>query len=298
MAFRTVVIANEAELHVHQGQLVVVQDEQVRIPAEDIAVLVLEHPKIRVSTASLALLAAQGVSTAVCDRKHMPIGIMLPNNQHSRQLIATRRQLEATAPQKKRLWQAIVKSKILNQANCLDQLQAPGARRLREYADTVMSGDTGHVEATAARYYFPRLMPGVGRHSGRGPDPALDYGYAILRAAVARSLAGHGLFAPIGIQHNAQLNQFNLADDVLEPFRPFVDLAAVSGAVDVANIDGRMRMLDVLNFECDMSGKRFSVLTAIEECVVSLTRAFANRDYTMLKVPSIPIGVLNTEDGR
>lgn len=285
MAFRTVVIAREAEVHVHQGQLVVLQDEKVAIPTEDIAVLVLEHPRIHLSAAALNLLASAGVATAVCDDKHMPTGILLPNNQHSRQLAATRAQLAATAPQKKRLWQRLIQAKIENQALCLNELGRDGSKRVREYASKVQSGDSTGLEATAARYYFPRLMPGICRHSGNGPDPALDYGYAVLRAAVARSLVSHGLYTPLGIQHDGQLNPFNLADDLLEPFRPFADLIAVRGNCDITTAPGRALMLSVLNAPCMIGERQHSVLTAIEDCVTSFVQALVGKDFRALRVP-------------
>jgi CRISPR-associated protein Cas1 len=287
MAFRTVVIAHEAEIHVHSGQLVVLQDERISIPTEDIAVLVLEHPRIRLSAAALSLLAANGVATAVCDDKHMPTGILLSNNQHSRQLAATRWQFAATVPQKKRLWQGLIQSKILNQAACLEMLDRSGAARLRDYASRVQSGDSSGLEATAARYYFPRLMPGINRHGGGGPDGSLDYGYAILRATVARSLVSHGLYPPLGIQHDGQLNAFNLADDLLEPFRPFVDLLAISSGCDVATPAGRAVLLGVLNEPCEIEGRCHSVLTGIEDVMVSFTQALSRKDYHLLRVPSL-----------
>ena len=154
MAFRTLVIANEAELHVRLGHLVVCQDAVVSIPIEDIAVLVLESPRARMSAASLALLAEAGVAVAVCDGKHMPCGILLPSNRHSRQLAVTRHQIATTVPQKKRLWQQLIKGKITNQARCLGILGIAGDQRMREYAAVVQSGDATGLEATAARYYF------------------------------------------------------------------------------------------------------------------------------------------------
>lgn len=285
MAFRTVVIAREAEVHVRQGQLVVLQDDKVTIPTEDIAVLVLEHPRIHLSAAALNLLASAGVATAVCNDKHMPTGILLPNNQHSRQLAATRAQLAVTAPQEKRLWQRLVQAKIENQALCLDELGRDGAKHMREYASKVQSGDSTGLEATAARYYFPRLMPGICRHSGEGPDPALDYGYAILRAAVARSLVAHGLYTPLGIHHDGQLNPFNLADDLLEPFRPFADLTAVRENCEITSVQGRALMLGVLNAPCTVGERQHSVLTAIEDCVTSFIQALTGKDYRVLRVP-------------
>lgn len=287
MAFRTVVIANEAELHVRAGQLLACADSVVSIPTEDIAVLILESPRARVSAAALALLAEAGVAVAVCDSKHMPAGILLPSNRHSRQLAVTRNQLSATVPQKKRLWQQLVKAKIRNQAQCLRILGIPGGDRMRDYASQVQSGDTTGLEATAARFYFRRLLKGARRHGGSRLDGSLDYGYAIVRAAVARSLAAHGLYPAIGIHHDSQLNEFNLADDVLEPFRPFVDLAVVHDDLDVEERAGRAALVDVLNTRCELLGRQHSVLTAVESVVVSLAQSLVSKDHTRLTTPAL-----------
>ena len=287
MAFRTVVISNETELHVQSGQLVAVQDQITRIPIEDIAVLVLEHPRTHVSAAALSLLTGQGVAVAVCDSKHMPTGLLLPHCAHSRQLAVTRHQLSQTLPQRKRLWQRIVRSKIENQAACLDALDLGDTARLREYATAVQSGDATGMEAAAARLYFRRLIPGFTRRAAEGPGGALDYGYAILRAAVARSLVGHGLYPAIGLHHDGQLNAFNLADDILEPYRPFTDYLAVDQAVNVESQTGRQTLVSVLQMPCVIQGRSHSVLTAIEATASSLVKAMADKDAASLVLPSM-----------
>ncbi len=252
---------------------------------EDIAVIVFENPRIQTSCATLSLLASHGVAVAVCNEKHMPSGILLPSCQHSRQLAVVREQLAATKPLKKRLWQHLVRAKIENQARCLEYLGRRGHERLREYKTSVTSGDTSNMEATAARYYFPRLMPGIGRHSGNGPDRALDYGYAILRAAIARYVVGYGLYPPLGIQHDAQLNAFNLADDLLEAFRPMVDRRTISDELDVSRHDGRAALVAVLHEPCEIAEQTRTVLTAIDRTVQSLVRALYRRDHKQLELP-------------
>ncbi len=287
MAFRTVVISNEADLHIRSGQLVAIQDQTVWIPLEDIAVLVLESPRIRVSSAALSRMVDQGVAVAVCDERHLPTGILLPHCRHSRQLAATRLQFAASLPLKKRLWQRVVVAKVKNQASCLDALGVPGSERLREYASRVLSGDSSGVEASAARYYFPRMMPGATRHSGSSQDRALDYGYAILRAAVARALVGHGLFPAMGIHHDAQLNAFNLADDLLEPFRPFVDLKVVRDDLDVNEPDDRAALVSILHEPCLIGDRSHNMLTAVDAVAASLHRALARKDWRELAQPTL-----------
>lgn len=295
MAFRTVVISNEAELRVHSGQLIAVQGQSYWIPLEDIAVLVLENPRIWLSSAALSVISASGVAVAVCDDKHMPTGILLPHCRHSRQLAATRQQLAASVPQKKRLWQRLIVSKVRNQALCLQALDLPGAEKLEEYAGRVVSGDATGVEGAAARYYFARLMPGVKRHSGHDPDGALDYGYAVVRAAVARALVGHGLYPAVGIHHDSQLNAFNLADDLLEPFRPFVDLVAVREQASVGSKEGRRALVGTLNAPCRIGNRQHSVLTGVEEVTASLMRAFARKDHSELRVPALAPQAASTD---
>ncbi|MBN1192260.1 MAG: type II CRISPR-associated endonuclease Cas1 [Coriobacteriia bacterium] len=287
MAFRTVVISNDADLHVQQGQLVAIQEQTVWIPTEDIAVLVIENPRVRVSSAALSLLAEQGVAVAVCDRKHMPSGLLLPHCQYSRQLAVTRRQLSLSLPQKKRLWQRLVRFKIENQAACLDALGLDGSDRLRGYAASVQSGDASGMEAAAARLYFRRLIPDATRRAPEGPGASLDYGYAILRAAVARSLVGHGFYTPVGLHHDSQLNAFNLADDLLEPFRPFADLIAIGQEADASQREGRQALVSTLQMPCLVDDKEHSVLTAIDAATASLARAQAETDHTLLVLPRI-----------
>jgi len=287
VAFRTVVVSNEAELHVQQGQLVAVQEQTTWIPTEDIAVLVLENPRVHISTAALSLLAEQGVAVAVCDRKHMPTGMLLPHCAHSRQLGVTRLQFAQTLPQKKRLWQRIVRSKIQNQAECLSGLGLGGAPKLRSYAAAVLSGDSSGMESAAARMYFKRLIPDATRRSPDGPGRSLDYGYAIVRAAIARSLVGHGLFPPVGLHHDSQLNAFNLADDVLEPYRPFVDFIAMSGSADASTAEGRRILVSVLQAPCVLLSRSHTLLTAIDATVAGLVRAIAEKNASLLPLPEL-----------
>lgn len=287
MAFRTVVISNEADVHIRGGQLVVHQDDALTIPVEDIAVLTFESPRVRVSSAALAILAAAGVPLVVCDRKHMPIGLLNSYCCHSRQSAVTQFQLGASLPLKKRLWQRLVMGKIENQARCLEALSISGHRKLREYARQVLSGDTSGREAVAARYYFNRLMPGTSRHSGKLHDAGLDYGYAVVRACVARSLAAHGLYPPVGIHHASQLNAFNLADDLLEPFRPCVDLLVRSSDPDVDTVRGRAKVAGVLNQPCEIGGAVHTANTAIEAFVQTFVTALENGQASALSLPGL-----------
>ena len=287
MAFRTVLLSGDVRVHVRNGQLVINTDDTVTVPLEDIAVVVIENPRILLSTATMARLCEHGVATAVCDSKHLPAGILLPHSRHSRQLAITRAQVNATVPLKKRLWQQLVRAKLNNQAACLDLLERPGGDELREYARSVQSGDATSRESVGAGYYFPRLMPGVRRHGGGDTDAALDYGYAVLRAAVARSLVGHGMYPAFGIHHESQLNQFNLADDLLEPFRPFVDYRVISQSLNTSTVEMRAALVGTLLEPCLIDEKGYTVSTAITSCAQSLSRALSEGEYRHLVWPSV-----------
>lgn len=287
MAFRSLTIASEADVRVRAGQLVVDRDEPVTIPVEDIATLTLENPRVRVSAAALAILSSAGVPVILCDRRHMPVGVLNGFCSHSRQLAVVKAQTEMSRPLQKRLWQMIVRGKVRNQATCLEALGIPGAERLREYVDTVTSGDGTGVEASAARLYFRHLMPGERRHAGCQLDCALDYGYAVLRAHISRLLVGHGFYPPLGIHHANESNAFNLADDLLEPFRPFADLLACSSDADMGAKEGRMVMARVLYSSCRIDDSAHSVLTAGERVVISLHAAIVEADRRKLLLPEL-----------
>lgn len=287
MAFRAVVVESECFLHVRQGWLEVARDDgqMVAVPLEDVAVLVLENPRTAVSTAGLALLCEQGVAVAACDRHHLPRAVALPFCAHSRQTGILRLQLSASLPLKKRLWQRLVTAKITNQAACLDALGLDGGALLRGYARQVLSGDTSGMEAAAARVYFQRILPGESRHGGSARDRALDYGYAVLRAAVARALVAHGLHPPLGVHHDSQLNAFNLADDVLEVFRPWVDYAVAAWNLSAAVREHRQRLVGLLHARAGIGSDRVTVLTAADTCATSLVTALEAKDAGCLLTP-------------
>ncbi len=287
MAFRSVIIASEAEVRLRAGQLVIQRDDRLTVPVEDIAVLVLENPQVTVSAAVLSALSAAGAAVIVCDRQHRPAGLLNGVCPHSRQYAIAKAQIALTQPFRKRTWQTLVRSKVQNQAACLDRLGLEGGPRLREHARRVNSGDTGGIEAAAARYYFTRLMPGSRRHSGGVPDGALDYGYAVVRALLSRLLVSHGLYPPLGIHHANEFNAFNLADDLLEPYRPLVDLLACRTSADVSKKEGRQTMAGILHEPCTTDGARHTVLTAAEKSVVSLQSAVLERSPAALALPSL-----------
>jgi CRISP-associated protein Cas1 len=224
--------SSAASLRLEKGLLVIEAAEGVRVgefAITDLFAVILGHQGIRITGGLLGALAEANVAVICCDSRRRPSGMMLPLEAMHAQTSRFRAQTDLSLPAKKRIWQAIVRAKIRAQAQVL--LECRGTDfGLREFAKRVQSGDTGNVEAQAARHYWPKLFPDerfVRRDEDDERNHLLNYGYAILRAAVARSLCASGLHPGFGVQHCSPYNTFPLADDLLEPFRPCVDRAVV-----------------------------------------------------------------------
>lgn len=233
MIGRVIEIASEGQhLTRHRGFLVIRKDgvEQGRIPLDDVAV-VLCGPTAHGLTYTndlLVDLANRGIPAVLCGSNYLPVAWLWPVEGHHVQALRMRSQLDAALPLQKRLWQALVKAKIAQQQNVLELLGIPGGG-LPALAQRVRSGDPDNIEAQAARRYWPLVFgPNFRRvRSGAGSNSLLNYGYTVLRAAVARATVAAGLHPSIGIHHHNRANPFCLVDDLMEPFRPLVDYAVV-----------------------------------------------------------------------
>ena len=290
MEFRAIFIANPAQLSVRKKQLVIRQTQEITVPMEDITSLMLESQAVTITSAALQKLADYGITVYFCDEKHLPAALLLPINRHSRQLKALRGQIAMTKPVKKRLWQSVVMAKIRNQAKCLELLDRPGSGDLRELARSVRSGDPDNCEATAAVQYFPALFgQGFTRAEDCLTNAALNYGYAILRGAVARNLAIHGLEPCLGIFHHSELNQFNLADDLMEPYRPLVDLYVASNVCEAEEIltpKIKQQLFNLTNYLIRQNEKRYRMISAVGRMTESFARGLT-QDGTVLELPEL-----------
>lgn len=228
MIKRTLHFSNPAHLSVKMDQLLIElkNDERTTrvIPIEDIGLVILEHPQITLTSILLEKLMQQKVALISCDSKYMPSGMHLPFSSNTEQTARMRHQVEASLPLKKQLWQQTVKSKIENQANVLLRL-GENNERLLYLKDKVLSGDSKNCEAQAAAYYWKKIYGSEFARSRvkTAPNAQLNYGYAILRSLVARALVSSGMHPSFGIFHKNKYNAFCLADDIMEPYRPFVD---------------------------------------------------------------------------
>jgi CRISPR-associated protein Cas1 len=226
MSWRSVVIANPAALTLEDRALRIRQENrEARVMLEDIGVLVLDHPQISLTAPLLAACAQAQIAVITVDESHLPNGVLLPYLPHSRALKVMTAQLALSQPARKRLWQRLVQFKIDNQAAVLAKhTHHAAARRLRRLSEETRSGDPDNCEAQAAQVYFRTLIhPNFGRLQNRFYNAALNYSYAVVRAALARSLVGYGFLPAFGLFHHSEQNAFNLADDLIEPYRPFVD---------------------------------------------------------------------------
>jgi len=289
VAWRTIVISTPARLRVENDQLVITQQESVSFPIEDIAVLMLESPEVLLSSALLDRLAQHDVLLLACDQRHMPSMACVPFAGHSRLAGVQRMQLEATVPFRKRCWQAIVRYKIGNQAECLKLLGSANAAKIGLMVDKVTSGDATNIESVAARMHFQAAFGHEFiRFAEDGINSALNYGYAVMRASVARALTLHGFLPAHGIHHHSELNQFNLADDFIEPLRPMVDLRVAElrpeGELTKAH---REALVALIHADVLIDGKRQAALHATEMMAGSFLAACRDKDPGLLRLPKL-----------
>ena len=275
MPFRNVIVESPAHITVKNSQLIIKTDREHALAVEDISSILFESRQSTITTAALSVLGQCGCAVYLCDEKHMPCAVLEPFSQYVRTPHILDLQTGMSEPLRKRLWQSIVKAKIGNQALCLSFSGKSGADALKKMASEVLSGDTGNAEATAARRYFLSLFDlEFTRDAENGYNAALNYGYAILRGCAARYLAAYGFMPALGLQHRSMVNSFNLADDIMEPFRPVIDLL-VSNYFDGDELtpDKKRLLFNSLNLDVLSGGQHHTVAYAMERLVQSLTRS-------------------------
>lgn len=294
MAWRGLHLSQSARLSLADGQMVITQtDGTVRLPIEDVAWLVLDTPQATLSAALLSACMEGGVVVISTDATHLPNGAMLPFHSHHRQAEVARRQVAMGEPLKKRLWQAIIRRKIANQAAVLAARGREGAAVLAEMARHVGSGDPDNTEARAARHYWQHLFSRFRRDDETDRrNKLLNYGYAVARSVIARALVANGLLPAFGVHHASIANAFNLADDLIEPFRPFVDFLVYELAGDDLQgdltLNDRRAMAGILLAETRMGEESMTMLAAAEQSSASLVRAITANDATAITLPSLP----------
>jgi len=285
MIKRTLYFGNPAYLKTNNEQLVIEMHdsgETKQVPIEDIGLLILDHQQITITQALIAKLLANNTALITCDNTHHPTGLLLNLDGHTLQSQKHQAQLEATVPLKKQLWQQTVSAKISNQAAML-AFRREENKTLLNLAAVVKSGDSENAEAQAAAYYWKRVFPDflAFRRERYGPPPnnLLNYGYAILRALVARSIVVSGMLPTLGIHHRNQYNAYCLADDIMEPYRPYVDYTVYqiirsNGSSLEITPSMKKALLEVPAMDTMLEGKKSPLMNAVQRTTASLAKCF------------------------
>lgn len=258
------------------------QQAEVTKPIEDIGVIVLDNKQITITSGALEALLENNCAIITCDSKSMPVGLMLPLYGNTTQNERFRQQLDASLPLTKQLWQQTVRIKIENQAAVLKKYADEEVKCMTIWAADVKSGDLDNMEARAAAYYWKNLfkIEGFTRdREGMPPNNLLNYGYAILRAIVARGLVTSGLLPTLGIHHHNRYNAYCLADDIMEPYRPYIDELVCKILQEGLNCneltkDLKARLLSIPTLEVNISGKRSPLMVAVGQTTASLYKCF------------------------
>lgn len=259
------------------------RDAIVSKPIEDIGVVVLDNKQITITSGALEALLENNCAVVTCDSKSMPVGLMLPLYGNTTQNERFREQIEASLPLKKQLWQQTIKTKINNQAVVLSNATSCEIRNMQVWANDVRSGDPDNLEARAAAYYWKNLFPDIlnftREREGMAPNNLLNYGYAILRAVVARGLVSSGLLPTLGIHHHNRYNAYCLADDIMEPYRPYVDelvlsILKVYGIVTDLPRNVKAELLTIPTLDVVINGKRSPLMIAVNQTTASLYKCF------------------------
>lgn len=289
MPYRNIFIANKSDLRVKNHQLIVDNGEVFSFPLEDIRSVLIDNCCCMLSSNLICALSRYGVCLMLCNEKHMPVCQLLPISSYCRMNKRISLQFKQTKPKLKRMWQAIVQAKIKNQARCLEMNSIEECKKLYSISSSVFSGDTTNREGYAANLYFKALF---GSNFTRGEEnstnAALNYGYAIIRSFISKTLVAEGFEPSLGIHHKSQLNAFNLSDDVIEPFRPVVDnfvFNNISECGDFSTCE-KAQLLKLLNCKMKVNGDICSLSTAVNLMIQSIITSFENSDIE-LKLPEI-----------
>lgn len=265
------------------------------VPIEDIGVVVLDNKQITITQGAIAALLDNKAALITCDDKRMPTGLLLSLQGNTVQNERFRSQIEASQPLLKQLWQQTVKAKIENQAALLQQQYGAPDRTMLRLSNNVRSGDPDNCEAQAAVYYWKKVFPNnpnfLRDRNGEAPNNLLNYGYAILRAVVARALVSSGLLPVYGIHHHNRYNDYCLADDIMEPYRPFVDRLVVSmvdnnNCGDELTKDMKGQLLSIPVLDVRIGSSHSPLMVAVSQTTASLAKCF-NGEMRKITFPSL-----------
>jgi len=294
-AWRTVLVTKPCRLSMKNLQLVYEPKDEptITVPLEDITVIVLENNQASMSVALLSACAEKNIALFSCDNYHTPNGLFTPFHQHSRLSQIAHIQKDMKLPLKKHIWQRIIKQKLSNQAQLLKYFEKDNFS-VEVLVSKVKSADSENLEALGAKRYWHLLFDDFTRDQKKR-DPrnvALNYGYAIVRGVVARSLVSYGLLPTFGVFHHSELNAYNLADDMIEPLRPMVDMVVKKleqeNELDLhLGTSVKSALLNVLIMSMRLDGEDVLVLNVCETMAQSFVKAMKENDVGKLKLPSV-----------
>lgn len=261
------------------------------ISIEDIGIVVLDNKQITITQGVIEKLLANNCALITCDDSHLPVGMMLPLSGNTTQNERFRNQIESSLPLKKQLWQQTIQAKIYNQAKVLKLIKGIDARNMFAWINNVKSGDSENLEGRAAAYYWKTLFSNIDNFTrerdGIFPNSLLNYGYAILRAIVARALVISGLLPTLGIHHHNRYNAYCLADDIMEPYRPYVDilvceLMSENSSIQIVDAEVKKKLLAIPTTEVIINGKRSPLMVAVSQTTASLYRCFSGEQRKLV----------------
>lgn len=289
MPYRNIFVANCGVLKTKNRQIIIDNGEEFSFPIEDVRCVLIEDNRTTISANLISKIAAQGVTLIVCDDYHMPSAAVIPLNAFSRRLRQIDLQYSQTKPTLKRLWQQIVIAKISNQSKSAWLCDRACCDKLKSLTALVNSGDTSNVEGRAAAIYFKSMF---GTDFTRNDDcvvnAALNYGYAILRAYISRTISLYGFETSLGIHHKSELNNYNLADDIIEPFRPVVDLYVCRYLSQTENFGTAQKaeLLRLLNAAMMIDNKKYSMANCMELLIQNIVACY-KKEKTELALPQL-----------
>ena len=305
MIKRTLYFGNPTYLSMKDSQLVIHLPEangmddktgKNTIPIEDIGVVLLDHKQITITHGLLEALLANNTAVITCDSNRMPVGLLLPLSGNTIQSERFQSQIDASLPLQKQLWQQTMQAKIANQAYVLNKTRGTVVKNMLAWVDGVKSGDSDNLEARAAAYYWANLFPNIPNfrrdREGIPPNNFLNYGYAILRAIVARALVGSGLLPTFGIHHHNRYNAYCLADDIMEPYRPFVDkliVEIVDSGENIVDLSKSLKtkLLNIPVIDVCINGQRSPLMVAVAQTTASLAKCYSG-EIRRIVYPEFP----------
>jgi CRISPR-associated protein Cas1 len=307
MIKRTLYFGNPAHLYMRNAQLCVADvrknetediDKVISVPIEDIGVVVLDHQQITITQTLIARLLENNCALITCNEQHLPTGLMLPLSVNTTQTEKFKAQINATEPLKKQLWAQTVSAKLKNQAAVLQVTSAPATHQTKrqevadwliKFSKEVKSGDTDYLEARGAAMYWPVVFSGIieettfkREREGLPPNHLLNYGYSIVRAVVARQLVASGMLPTLGIFHRNKYNAYCLADDIMEPYRPYVDLLLVTIIqqglpYEELSKEIKEKLLRLPDMDVVINGENSKLMVAMQLTSSSLMKCFEGK---------------------